>query len=234
MLSSEQNKHTGLSCQFVSCDHRKLALPGSELVIFNARCPANTLLFAVPPQNHFCLPTTSPLPSLLRPGGVSGAMPPSRLGWQIFRTVSRGGDNPSPAHTPLASSLPLRVAMARDVCCQGEQHRGGAMATGSPLPSPLLPRRQRPLAISSCCRGDGEEGRAPVEAAVATATSLLCCYGSSPLASSCSAPSPWQQPRSSSPCPVATATASVPPVPKKGPRGRTPRVEKGVRGLLGA
>lgn len=189
------------------------------------------------PPNHFCLPTTSSLPSLCWPGGVVGTMPPSRLGWQIFRTVSRGGDNPFPAEggpaarTPLARSLPLPVAMARDVCCQGEQHRGGAMATASPFPSPLLPRGQRPRSPSPPVAVAMGRTSLPGSCGRHGNTLLSVAMAAAPCASSCSAPLLWQQPRSPSLCPVATATASFPPGPEKGTTGQSPTRGQGREGL---
>lgn len=190
------------------------------------------------PPNHFCLPTTSSLPSPRRPGGVVGAMPPSRLGWQIFRTVSRGGDNPFPAEggrlpTPLWPAASLSLLPWRGMCVARESSTAEVPWQRPPLFPPLCCHGDSgPLPISSCCRGDGEDEprwrlRSPRQHAP------LRCHGSGPLASSNSAPLLWQQPRSSSLCPVATATAPFPLHPKKAAAGQSPTCGQGREGLGG-
>lgn len=107
--------------------------------------------------------------------------------------------------------------MAQDVCCQGEQHRGDTLLPPSPWqPSPCLPfpsvatETAAPLPITPVLPGRWG-GRASLEAEVATATRLSLLL--------------WQQPRASSSCPVAMATASFPPhptPPKKRTMGQDP------------
>lgn len=108
------------------------------------------------------------------------------------------------------------------------------MATASPFPSPLLPRRQRP-APHLLLLPWRWEGR--------TSLSGSCGRHGNTLLSVAMAAAPWHHPTlprcyGNSPAPQRFAPLLRQPHPslsvvRKGPRGRAPRVDKGVKGLGG-